>query len=175
MKINLTGRHVKVTDALREYLISKLEGLERFYDRIISIDVNLDAEKGRQIVGIVAYLPKRKILRVNAESNDMHTTIDSAVDKLKRQLQKYKEKLSEWRIPPPTPSSEEGGRSDTHSRPQIIHTEVLVRKPMTAEEAALQLDSYHRDFLIFVNAETGQLSIIHRLDDGSYELLEPRY
>lgn len=172
MKINLTGRHIEVNDALREYLISKLESLERFYDRIISIDVNLDAEKGRQIVGIVAYLPKRRVLRVNAESNDMQATIDSAVDKLKRQLQKHKEKLSEWRVPPPAPSPEEG-RSDT--RPQIVHTEVLVRKPMTAEEAALQLDSYHRDFLIFMNAETGKLSIIHRLDDGSYELLEPRY
>jgi len=175
MKINLTSRHVELREPLREYLISKLEGLERFYERIISIDVNLDNEKSRQIIDIVAHLPKRKVLKVSAESNDMHTTIDSAVDKLKRQLQKYKEKLTDRRGSGLAEAVAVAADERENTHPQIVRTEVLVRKPMTPVEAALQLDSYHRDFLIFMNSETGILNIIHRQDDGTYELLEPRY
>ncbi len=175
MKINLTSRHIELPEPLREYLISKLEGLERFYERIISVDVNLDNEKSRQIIDIVAHLPKRKVLKVNAESNDMYATIDSAVDKLKRQLQKYKEKMTDWRGPGLAEAAAITTEEPENTHPRIIRTEVLVRKPMTPAEAALQLDSYHRDFLIFMNAETGMLNIIHRQEDGTYELLEPRY
>jgi putative sigma-54 modulation protein len=97
MKINVVERHMEVSDALRSYVISKVEGLERYFDGIISVDITMDVEKDRQIVELVAHLIKKKILKATGESNDMYISVDGAVDKLKRQLRRYKSRLREKR------------------------------------------------------------------------------
>jgi putative sigma-54 modulation protein len=173
MKITIAGRHVELTDTLRGYVLSKVEGLERFHDGIINVDINLGLEKNRNTVDMVAHLVRRKIVKVSEESNDMYVSIDLAVDKLKRQLRRHKSRIKEHRGEAPLAQEPSGNRRGKSV--ELIRREVFLPKPMTPEEALVQLDSLSRDFLIFIDAESGGLKVLYRRDDGDKELLDPRY
>lgn len=92
MQINLTGHHVEVTDALRDYVISKFERLERHFDHISNVHVILNVEKLAQIAEATLHVSGGEIF-ANAEHEDMYAAIDALVDKLDRQVKKHKEKL----------------------------------------------------------------------------------
>ncbi len=167
------------SEALNQYAVAKVEALSRYFDGIISVDIVMDVEKERQIVEMVAHLAKRKIVKASAESDDMYASIDEAVDKLKQQLKKYKDQLREKR---PARQAAAQARQQALAEAQapgednITYTKVYLRKPMTLEEARLQLESTNeRNFLIFVDSERGGLQILYRHNDGRYELFEPVY
>ncbi len=174
MKVKIVERHAGSSDALRSYVLEKTKGLERYFDRIVSIDVVLSVEKERHIADMHAHLVNRKVITAREESSNMYASIDAAVDKLKRQLVKYKDQLTDVK--------ERGGREahlqetaveDVDHR-QIIRTDTYFHKPMSPEEAALQLDAIEKGFLVFINAETNEVNIIYHRRDGNYGLIEPR-
>jgi putative sigma-54 modulation protein len=174
VKIKIAGRHTDASPALRTYVIEKTEALERFFDRIVSVDVVLSVEKERQIADFHAHLTNRKLISAREESGDMYASIDKAIDRLKRQLVKFKDHLHDVR--------DRGGgtaaaatmvEGDADKR-QIVRTEAYFQKPMSPEEAVLQLDAIEKDFLVFVNSETDQVAIIYHRRDGNYGLIEPR-
>ena len=180
MKIRVQERHMEDSDALREYIISKAEHLERFFDKIISVEVTLDVEKERRITQIFAHLINKKIVKASAQSDDMYTSIDQALDKIERQLKKYNDKIkdkgngSTIRKQGLSGDSSDPSSDDQDEGPEIIQTDIYFKKPMSPEEAAMQLDSYNRDFLVFIDAATDKLSIIYNRDDGKYGLIEPQ-
>jgi len=165
-----------VSKALSDYAVKKVSSLSKYFDGVISIDVVMDVEKESQIVELVAHMVKRKIAKSHAVSEDMYASVDEAVEKLKHQLTKAKEQLKHRRPAHKSDSPRRANKvelSDTSE--EISRTQVFLKKPMTVEEALLQLKSYHRDFLVFMDSEREGLSILHRLNDGHYELLEPVY
>ena len=91
MQINISGHHLDVTDALKQYVNSKMEKLERHFDHITNIQVTLTVEKLRQIAEATVHISGAD-LHAHAESEDMYASIDSLVDKLDRQILKHKEK-----------------------------------------------------------------------------------
>lgn len=92
MQINLTGHHVEITGALRDYVISKFERLERHFDHISNVHVILNVEKLAQIAEATLHVNGGELF-ANAEHEDMYAAIDALVDKLDRQVKKHKEKL----------------------------------------------------------------------------------
>jgi len=173
MKITVAERHVSVSEALRTHAVAKVEHLSRYFDGIISVDVVLEAEKERQICELVAHLIKKKVLKASAEAEELHAAVDLAVDKLKTQLSRFKGRLREKRTK--GKALEVSSQTD-HPTRELQRIQVFLKKPMTPEEAILQLESYQKkDFLIFMDAEREALSILRRLSDGRYELLEPVY
>lgn len=179
MKITVTDRRAQTSDALQEYVLDKVEPLERFFvDGIISVDVVLDAEGNSQTCELVGHLVRKKVIKAAAEAEEMHAAVDAAVDKLKTQITKEKDRLREnpkqKTAPPPEPS--QSPPQSEESTPNLLRSQVYVRKPMTPDEAIMQLESYEkRDFLIFMDIEREALSVLRRLPDGQYELLEPVY
>jgi len=171
MKIKIAGRHTDASPALRDYVIEKTEALERFFDRIISVDVVLSVEKERQIADFHAHLTNRKLITAREESTDMYASIDKAIDRMKRQLVKFKDQLHDVRVANNVPGTEE---TEEVEERQIIRSEAYFPKPMTADEAALQLEAIEKDFLVFVDADTDLVSIIYRRNDGNFGLIEPR-
>jgi len=173
MKIKIAGRHTAASPALRDYVVEKTEALERFFDRIVSVDVVLSIEKERQIADFHAHLTNRKQINAREESTDMYASIDKAIDRLKRQLVKFKDQLQDVRdrshIDPKADELE-----DEISRRRIIRTETYFQKPMTVDEAALQLEAIEKEFLVFVDVETDEVEIIYRRRDGNFGLIEPR-
>ena len=175
MKVKIVERHTAPSDTVRAHVLEKTEALSRYFDRIISVDAVLSVEKDRQIADFHAHLINRKIIKAHEESSDMYASIDKAVDKLKRQLVKYKDQLHEIRprgeatSPPDTSRTE--GKLD---HKEILRTDIYFHKPMTPEEAALQLEAIDKGFLVFINAETDQMNIIYHRRDGNYALIESR-
>jgi len=174
MKVKIAERHTAQSDALRVYVIEKTEVLERYFDRIISVDVILSVEKERQIADFHAHLTNRKIIKAHEESPDMYTSIDKAIDRLKRQLVKYKDHLRETRHREMGESSKTESVAGKVDHKDILRTDIHFHKPMTPEEAALQLDAVEKGFLVFINSETDQVSIIYHRRNGHYGLIEPR-
>jgi putative sigma-54 modulation protein len=175
MKIKIAERHshAESSEALRAYVIEKTEALERFFDRIVSVDVVLSAEKERQTADFHAHLTNKKVITAREESTDMYASVDKAVDRLRRQLVKFKDRLTEVRSRA-AGGGEEGRAGERKANKQIIRTETHFYKPMTPEEAALQLEAIEKGFLVFVDAETDEVAIIYHRRDGNYGLIEPR-
>ena len=174
MKIKIAGRHTDASEALRRYVIDKTEALERFYDRIISVDVVLSVEKERQIADFHAHLTNRKVISAQEESGDMYASIDKAIDRLRRQLLRFKDQLHTVRDRAGAALEAVAGAEGSENPRQIVRTEAYFHKPMSLEEAALQLDAIEKEFLVFVNAETDEVAIIYHRRDGNYGLIEPR-
>lgn len=93
MQINLTGRHVEITEPLKEYVNTKFSKLERHFDHINNVYVILNVEKLNQIAEATLHLNGGEVF-ANAEHTDMYAAIDSLIDKLDRQVIKYKEKMN---------------------------------------------------------------------------------
>ncbi|QMV13205.1 ribosome hibernation promoting factor [Vibrio spartinae] len=93
MQININGHHIDLTDSMQDYVHSKFDKLERYFDHINSIQVILRVEKLQQIAEATLHVNQGEI-HATAEDENMYAAIDSLVDKLTRQLNKHKEKLS---------------------------------------------------------------------------------
>jgi putative sigma-54 modulation protein len=176
MKIKIAERHshAESSGALRAYVVEKTEALERFFDRIISVDVVLSAEKERHVADFHAHLTNKKVITAREESTDMYASVDKAVDRLRRQLVKFKDQLADVKVRGGGADKQVGEEVETEADKQIIRTETHFFKPMTPEEAALQLEAIEKGFLVFVDAETDAVAIIYHRRDGNYGLIEPR-
>ncbi|HAF70223.1 MAG: Sigma-54 modulation protein [Acetothermia bacterium 64_32] len=171
MKVRIVERYSSDSDVLKKYVLKKVDGLSRYFDQIVSIDAILDVERGRHRVELVGHLVNRKIVKAEVETGDMYASVDQAVDKLQRQLVRYKEQLRVERKtgkPEPAPAA-----SDPDSV-RIVRLETYFRKPMSPEEAALQLEASGRDFLVFFNSEDDSPAVIFRRGNGEYGLILPR-
>ena len=177
MKVKIEERHMEQSDPLREYAITKAENLRKFFDGIISVEVTMDVEKERRMVTVFAHLINKKIVKASAESDDMYVSIDSAMDKLERQLKKFNEKLKDKHKGEIGSQAEEDSGSDSSDQKgrEIVKTDIYFKKPMAPDEAAMQLDSYKEDFLVFVNSQTERVNIIYERDDGQYGLIDPQF
>ncbi len=176
MKIKIAERHTgaESSDALRAYVVEKAESLERFFDRIISVDVVLSVEKERQIADFHAHLVNKKVITAREESTDMYGSVDKAVERLRRQLVKFKDQLNEFKEHGEEARSAGAAEPEPVGERKIVRKETFFYKPMTPEEASMQLDAIEKGFLVFINSETDEVAIIYHRRDGSYGLIEPR-
>ncbi len=94
MNLNITGRHVEVTPAIRDYVTSKLDRVIRHFDNVTSVTVILSVEKLKQKAEVTLHV-RGKDLFVESDDADLYAAIDSMTDKLDRQVQKYKQKQSD--------------------------------------------------------------------------------
>ena len=94
MNLNITGRHVEVPPAIRDYLSSKLDRVIRHFDNVTSVTVTLSVEKLKQKVDVTLHVRGKDIF-VESEDADLYAAIDAMTDKLDRQVQKYKQKLTD--------------------------------------------------------------------------------
>ncbi len=94
MNLNITGRHVEVTPAIRDYLSSKLDRVIRHFDNVTGVTVTLSVEKLKQKVDVTLHVRGKDIF-VESEDADLYAAIDAMTDKLDRQVQKYKQKLTD--------------------------------------------------------------------------------
>ncbi|MFH1609306.1 MAG: ribosome-associated translation inhibitor RaiA, partial [Candidatus Bipolaricaulota bacterium] len=126
MRLHIEERYTSDSGALTEYVEKKVETLSRYFDKISKLDVILEVEGLAQRAQMMGYLVNHKVVKAEVETNDMHASIDQAVDKMQRQLVRYKERLRVSRktghsAPPP-------GRRRP-SGPRIEFSDDYVRKP----------------------------------------------
>jgi putative sigma-54 modulation protein len=176
----LSGRGVELDEPLRKYATDKLARVERFFDRIIKMEVELRHERNPRVPDSVEITVKTPgdTLRVHGEGADHFAAIDIAADKLEIQVKKFKDKRVDHHN-----HHNHNQRSQLSTRvadsdededdQRIVRLRPQVNKPITPEEARLELDANDLAFLMFVNAESMQPAVIYRRDAGDYGLIEP--
>ena len=179
MRITVRGKNIEVTDALRDYVAKRLSKLEKYIE-FDEVQVTLLVERGNHVVE--ATIPiNGMILRGEEETGDMYSSIDLVVDKLEKQLEKYKTKLLSRRLKNQQNVVKELP-ADLIGRPQveeedfrIVRTKRFAIKPMPVDEAVMQMNLVGHDFYMFMNAETDQVAAVYRRHDGNIGLIEPDY
>jgi len=175
MNIILSGRNIEVTEALKNAVEDKLSKYEKYFKSDIDVHATMGVQKNRQIFEVTIPLKNDVIIRVEESSEDMYSSIDLAVDKLARQIQKHKTKLEKrfrthdtirFEQIPLTPNMAEADHS-------VVKTKKFPIKPMDAEEAILQMEMLGHNFFVFKNSENDEVNVVYLRKDGKYGLIEP--
>jgi putative sigma-54 modulation protein len=180
MQFQVKGRNLEVSDAIRNYAEAKLAKLERQL-KDPRVELELAVERNPSIaanhVAEATIWTKGPVLRAREASSDMRASIDQLVDKLERQVTRYKRRGRDRRrkaarangpfndVTPVVPDEGE---------PLIVKTKQFAVKPLTPEEAVEQLELVGHDFFVFLNADSGQVNVVYRRRDGDYGLIEPQ-
>lgn len=182
MNIQIHGNHMKVTDALQQYIEDKIGRLERYFDASPQIDAYVTLSVTREQHQVEVTLTVYGLLfRAEETSDDMYASVDLVADKLHRQIHKYKSKLNQrlhnggfrTRIQHMT------GTEATHTTVPLADGELAVvrvkripAKPMEVEEATLQMELLGHDFFVFTNAQTNEVNVVYRRRDGNAGLIQ---
>ena len=179
MNITVTGRHVNVTESMRDYAKEKMQKLDKYAEKLI-IDAHLimDVEKYRQMVEVTL---KGKTFSIHAkeETGDMYSSIDMLLSKLENKLRSIKEKLQDHHkkstkevetILHVLPKSEE--QAPGEERTITVRSEVLDGKPLFLEDAIMKLQELHSPFLVFINAETNKINVAHKISKSEIGVIE---
>ena len=202
MKTQIKGRNVTVTPALQDYANEKIEHVhkllqQRKIDEVTRVELELKVEKNPSIpepaVAEATVFTRGPVIRARESSTDMYAAIDLVTDKLVRRVKKYHDKIhgktkhGHERIVAPTPQPElapvaaaatlsdefVGEMEHAGDNGRIVKTKQFALKPMSVQEATLQLELVGHDFFVFTNAESNRTNVVYRRNDGHYGLIEP--
>jgi putative sigma-54 modulation protein len=179
MRLQVKGKNVEVSDAIRTYAEEKLGRLDRQLADPTRVELELAVEKNPSIadnhVAEATIWTKGPVLRAREASTDMRASIDLLVDKLERQVTRYREKRrgprhrGNGQMPEPSVPLSLGDENG----PLIVKTKQFALRPMSAEEAVLELELVGHDFFLFRHVETAEINVVYRRRDGDYGLIEP--
>ncbi|MDI3281552.1 MAG: ribosome-associated translation inhibitor RaiA [Bacillota bacterium] len=187
MQLTVKGKNLEVTPALRQYVEKRLAKLSKFFDdREVIAVVMLRLEREQQIVEVTLQVGSL-LLRGEEGTADMYSSIDGVLEKLERQVHKYKTRINrklrqENREAntargsvnvPPEPEEVAEGAEEVPLR--VVKTKRFAIKPMSVEEAIMQMDLLGHDFYVFSNAESEEVNVVYRRRDGTYGLIEPEF
>jgi putative sigma-54 modulation protein len=178
MQLSVTFRHMEPSEALRTYVQDRTGKLTKYIDRPLESQVTLSVQKFRQIADVVINADGIRIAGQETHE-DMYAAIDLVMDKIERQVKKYRAKIRKHK---PSPGKEIRWRRDIYEpesfeddrEPQVVRTENYFVKPMSVDEAAMQMDLSQQDFLVFNNASTQTVNVLYRRKDGNYGLIVPQ-
>lgn len=177
MDVTVYGKNIEVTNALRQYVSKKLKKIDRFFkgwDNELSAQVTLEVVRGRHIVEVTVPV-NGLILRGEEASENMYASVDLVVDKIEKQVSRYKARFNRKMaaaVEAGTVESEEEHESEGDSG-ALVKTKRFALKPQTTEEAIMQMNLLGHDFYVFTNAESDQVNVLYRRKDGNYGLIEP--
>ena len=178
MQLQVKGRNVEVSDSIRRYAEQKLGKLEKHLHELTRVELELAVEKNPSIhanhVAEATIWTKGPTIRAREASVDMRASIDQLTEKLLRQVKNYREKRTRRHVRADGGPLPEGMTMTEDVEPRIVKTKQFSVKPMTAEEAILQLELIGHDFFVFRDADTGEVNVVYKRRDGAYGLIEPQ-
>lgn len=191
MDVQIKARNLRLTDALQEYIESRLQRLDKIDQKVTDAKFEIRSERnrtgGEQMVAQFTIATKDAILRTEEKNRDIHVAIDLAIERMERQIRRFRDKRVFYRrrqrqmaaeAGEPLPVSTLDGL-DVAEEEEETPSELLVRRkrfkiqPMSEEEAIEQMELLGHDFFVFANAETEEVNVVYRRKDGQYGLIEP--
>lgn len=175
MKVTVNGKNIEVTDALRDYAEKKVAKVAKFFEKSpIGAQISLRTERGFHIVEITVQVDGL-LLRGEEKTGDMYASIDGAIDKIERQVHKFKTRINRKFREENRVVLEEVPSQKEQLEPQIKRTKRFAIKPMSVEEAVMQMDLLGHDFFVFSNSDSDEVNVVYRRKDGNYGLIEPEF
>jgi putative sigma-54 modulation protein len=179
MRMIISGRHLKVTDAIREYAEKKIGRIQKYFENIMEVDITLSAEHSkvdgeRHTADVLLFVQGSKI-KASATAQILYAAIDEVIDILENQVKKHKEKMKDKQHQSVRELEAEKVNlsSDEDKEKKIVKSKIVSPRPMSVDEAILQMEALEQDFYSFMNHETEQLNIVYKRKDGDYGHVEP--
>jgi putative sigma-54 modulation protein len=189
LDVLVKGRNISVTEALERYATEKVERVSRFFDEGRSdsrAEVELIHERNRSVsepeVAEATLFINGSVLKASEASEDMYASIDRMSDKLERQVKRYRgRQIDRWQgqLKNNAPEVRDEAvqpfvvEEEEEIETRIVRSKQFQMKPMSEEEAVLQLELLDHDFYVFTSADTGDINVVYRRRDGNYGLIEP--
>lgn len=185
--IIVTGRHIEVTDAIREFAIKKIQGIHIDYPRIVEARVVVDVQKDRQMAEIVLFCADHITIQASTVAADLYAAIDETVTKIMRRMRKHKTRLMKHFRPHRSKSirklDEKVYEEDVldfdvdidapeDPKPVRISREGYDLKTMYKEDAIMELEISGKPFVLYRNARRNVLQIVYRIRPGEYSIIE---
>lgn len=173
MNIIINGRHLEITPAIRTYAEEKVRKFERYLSDISEAVVTLSIEKKYRHKAEVLLKANGVLIQAEGVTGEIYSSIDEVSEKLERQVKKYKEKLVSHR---------KGGAKTTEvskkaaalpETGRIIKNKRFELKPMSPDEASMQMELLDKSFYVFINDISGDINVIYLRQDGNFGLIEP--
>ena len=180
MNIIISGKQMELTDGIKGTIEEKLGRLDFYLHPATDVKVTVSAKKARQKVEVTIIPISGPIIRAGDIEENLYAAIDVVYDKLNKQLRKYKKRLQDRHqsIESIRFDAIEDLNENDYSQEEgnldivIERTKRFGVKPMSPEEAVLQMDLSEHDFYMFKNSETNDISIVYRRKNGGYGLIE---
>lgn len=180
--VTVTGRHVSITEPIREYAVKKVQGLHLDYPRIIEAKVLLDVHKNYQhFAEVVLYCADHITIEADTTSEDMYASIDQTLSKIARRMRKYKTRMLKSHRPKKRPirdlpeavySSDIPEEHHDEPEPVIVHKEAYRIRPLFTDEAIEDMEVTERSFIVFEDAKTHRINVVFRRKDGDYGVID---
>jgi putative sigma-54 modulation protein len=185
MQLTVHGRHLEVTDWIRQYIEKKVDRIERYLPQMQEIRAELTQSETRaaadRYTAQITVWANGQILRAEESTSDIFASIDATVDKMAKQVQRFKGRRFQSRRRASAAANMEAEMSDLAPSQEeatpafdgnIIRRKQFVLEPMN-EEALEQMELLGHDFFVFFNPEVKAVNVIYRRRDGNYGLLQP--
>lgn len=176
----LKSRNVELNDEIKEYVERKIKSkIEKFDDKIIKIEIEFSLEKNPSInlnnkIVVTIFTP-RAVIRATEFGIDFFEAIDRVNHKIEGQVKKYKNKMiQKGRKGPEAKVEAQEPQESFEDLKKIVKTKKFEIKPMTPDEASLQMELIGHNFFVFVNVETGKTAVLYKRRDEDYGLIEPQ-
>ena len=178
MQVAVTFRHMETDKGVKAYVKEKVEKLQKYIESPREVHVVLAAEKFRHIAE-VTIVGNGGTFNSQGRNSDLYAAVDQSVEKIERQIRERRDKVRRKRSNPTSlKASFQGGEKALEEKEEegalsLIRRKSILAKPMSLEEAISQLSFSKKDFLIFMNSDSGQMNVITRSKDGGFEWVEP--
>lgn len=173
MELNVRNTHGQMPAGCKEHAAKRLQKLDRYFNKIGAVEFVHDEIRGRHTIQLQLNADGY-VIRGNGEATELKSAIDNAVDHVEGRLKKFRSKLQrKHRTNGAKQAVEAESDAGESEEPRVSSYERYAMKPTSVEEATLQMELMARDFFAFKNEETGQVSVVFRLHDGNYGLMEP--
>ncbi len=177
MRILISGKNIEVSDYLRNLVEKKVGKLERYFPQNTEAKVTMAVERNRHIVEVtIAY--DGGLIRAEEVTGDMYASMDNVLDKLEKQILRHRTRLEKdlkagaFKYDEPLFGGTYEDYAD-EAETKIVRVKRFSMKPMTEEEAMLQLELVGHQFFVFLNAQTNAINVIYKRKDGNFGLIEP--
>ncbi|HYA13993.1 MAG TPA: ribosome-associated translation inhibitor RaiA [Syntrophales bacterium] len=175
MKISVTFRNKEGENWHKEYIDQKLKKLEKYLDTPVEARVVLSVEKFRNVAE-VNLMTNGQNVNAKEEAKDMYLAIDNAIEKIERQLKKRKERIRGHKTNSTRgegiATAEQYSDEDEVQETKIVEVKKVTLKPMSLDDAIMEIDSSRNRFVVYRDSSTENVSIIYVRDDGKYSLIE---
>ena len=181
MDVVVRGHNMELTQGLKDHAQEKFGKLDKFFENIQEIRVELvkndTRSEDKRLVAQITIFVAGSIVRAESSSKDMYASMDMVYDKLEKQLTKYKEKLKDRRDGSTRKQTlaAELNAAEAQRHKRIVRSKRFAVKPMTAEEASMQMEMLGHTFYVFRNSGSKEVNVLYSRADGNFGLIEPEF
>ena len=173
MKYNIRGKKIEVTDAIRDYMASKIERLEKYLDDNDEAEAKaVVSTKGKEQKVEVTIWSGKYNIRAEESSEDLYAAMDLVIDKLERQFKKYKDKINDKRRKETIKEIDTEDIKDLEEKEVIVRRKEVYLKPIDEEEAITQMELLDHTFFVYKDSNTNKINVVYKRNDGDYGVIE---